>query len=64
MEDRITELETKMTHQEKMIDELNDVVIQQGKEIEALKVKARVLKESMSQQLLKNEEDETPPPHY
>lgn len=64
MENKIIDIEITLAHQQKMIDELNDVVIEQGKEIESLKVKARVLKETMSQQLMKNEEDETPPPHY
>lgn len=64
MEDRLIEIEMTLTHQQQMIDELNEVVIEQAKEINALKIKAKLLKESMNQQMIKKEEDETPPPHY
>jgi SlyX protein len=64
MENRLTEIEMTLAHQQKMIDELNDVIIEQSKEIAALQNKTRVLKESMDQSIMKKEEDETPPPHY
>lgn len=64
MEDRIIDLEIKFTHQEKIIDELNEVIIEQGKEIIELKKKIKLLKDSFDQQLVKNEEEEVPPPHY
>ena len=64
MEDRLTDIEITIAHQQKMIDELNDVIISQGKEIDALKHKAMLLKESMNQEFMKKEEEETPPPHY
>ena len=64
MENRLMDIEMTLAHQQKMLDELNEVVISQAKEIEALKVKAKVLKESMNQEFMKKDEDETPPPHY
>ena len=48
MEDKLIDIEITLAHQQKMIDELNEVIIEQGKEIESLKVKARILKESMN----------------
>lgn len=62
--ERLIDIETTLAHQQRMIDELNEVIIEQGKEITALKKKTKLLKESMNQQLVKNLEDETPPPHY
>ncbi len=64
VEDRFIELETKLAHQEKMLDELNEVIIAQGKEIDALKDKTRIMKESMNQEPIKDSAEETPPPHY
>lgn len=64
MEERIKEIEMQIAHQQRMIDELNEVVFEQSKEIEALKRNAKILKESISQQLVKDFAEETPPPHY
>jgi SlyX protein len=64
MENRLTEIEMTLAHQQKMIDELNEVIIDQAKEISALQNKTRILKESMNQEFMKKDEDETPPPHY
>ncbi|MCV6599377.1 MAG: SlyX family protein [Alphaproteobacteria bacterium] len=64
MEDRIKELEMQISHQQKIIDELSDVVFEHSKEILNLKNKTELLKESMNQQLVKDFAEETPPPHY
>lgn len=66
IEDRITELEIKSTHQEATIADLNDVILSQQKAIDSLE--SRLLKmeteiKSLSSNI-KNASDETPPPHY
>jgi len=35
--DKLTDIETKLAHQDKIIDDLNDVVIAQSREIDRLK---------------------------
>ena len=67
MNDRTTELETRVAFQDKTIQELNEVVTRQQGEIdrlvrdmEALKVQVR----SLSSYPVASRDDETPPPHY
>ncbi len=65
MEERIIELEKKVSYQEKVIEDLNDVVVGQQKELDRLKIRWDDLqKQVMSGSLVKNQEDEEPPPHY
>jgi len=67
MQARITELEAKVTYQEHAIQELNDVVAGQQKQIDILQADvSRILahlKEISPSQIARPEE-ETPPPHY
>ena len=67
MEDRIIELETKISYQEHLIQELNDVITHQQKQIDALEVEMKRirdhLKSSNASQIARPEE-EVPPPHY
>ncbi len=67
MEKRIIELETKLSYQDHMIQELNDVVTRQQKQIDTLEIELRRvrehLKSSSSSQIARVEED-VPPPHY
>lgn len=65
LEQRLMEIEMTIANQEKVIDELNEVVIEQSKMIDKL------LKQNLFlADLIKNEEgvkplsEETPPPHY
>lgn len=67
MNDRTTELETRVAFQDKTIQELNEVVTRQQGEIdrlvrdlEALKVQVR----TMSSYPVASRDEETPPPHY
>ena len=46
VEERITELEIQLAHQNKVIDELNDIVARQDKEMSALTRKVQLLLES------------------
>ncbi|NOR72680.1 MAG: hypothetical protein GQ467_02230 [Mariprofundaceae bacterium] len=67
MEKRIIELETKLSYQDHTIQELNDVVTRQQKQIDALELRMKRiqdhLKATASSQLARPEED-VPPPHY
>jgi SlyX protein len=64
MNDRITELEIKLAHQEKLIDELNEVVTGQWKDIDILKKKFVLLNEMIKQFDTKNSEADESPPHF
>jgi len=66
MEDRIIDLETKSAYQEHLIQELNEVIISQQKQIDRLEKSLLHLKD-----FLRNQEEqpsapekEAPPPHY
>ncbi len=67
MNDRISELETRIAFQDKTVQELNDVVTRQqgeidrlARELEALKIQLR----SLSAYPVASRDEETPPPHY
>ena len=64
MDDRITELETKIAHQEKLLDELNEVVTGQWRDIDILKKKFVLLNEMIQQLDGKSSEADAPPPHF
>lgn len=64
IEERLIEIEIALANQEKMLDDLNDVVIKQGKIIDELVKQTRMIKDFLPQDLVKPLEEETPPPHY
>jgi len=67
MEKRIIELETKVSYQEHIIQELNDVVTRQQKQIDALEAEMKRTREHLkgnSSSGLARPEEESPPPHY
>jgi len=66
MEDKITEIETMLAYQQKVIDELNEVVSEQTKDIMSLKNRLNATQKSLEEanSRIKDIEDETPPPHY
>jgi len=67
LNERIIELETKSSYQEHLIQELNEVIISQQKQIDALQASIQrmsdYLKNSQGSQLARPDE-EVPPPHY
>lgn len=67
MQERLAELEVRLTFQDKTIQELNEVVTRQQRqldrmtrELETLKAQLQVLAPS----LVASQSEETPPPHY
>lgn len=67
MQDRLTELETRVAFQEQTIQELNDVVTRQQSEIDRLSRGYETLKLELLElapSLLASRDQEPPPPHY
>ncbi|MBT8126805.1 MAG: SlyX family protein [Gammaproteobacteria bacterium] len=67
MEDRITELEIRLTHIEDTLDVLNQSVIDQHKLIDRLQLQIAILEKKLkavASSNIANESEETPPPHY
>ncbi|MAF90811.1 MAG: SlyX family protein [Bdellovibrionota bacterium] len=68
LEKRITDLEMKFSYQDHLIEELNEVIVQQQKELQRLKnlwlqFEEVKLKGGLDQGI-KNLSEEVPPPHY
>lgn len=67
MEDRITELEIRLTHIEDTVDVLNATVIDQHSLIDQLQLQISILEKKLKVAATSNiaqESEETPPPHY
>ncbi|MDD3518809.1 MAG: SlyX family protein [Chromatiales bacterium] len=66
-EDRIVDLEIRIAHQERAIEELGDALLGQQRLIDALHHELEVLRERLRAIPLSNvarPDEETPPPHY
>lgn len=63
MESRLNDLEIRIAYQDKVIEDLNNVVIELRREVERL---ARQIEESQAGETenLKDLSQEVPPPHY
>ncbi|HQP91622.1 MAG TPA: SlyX family protein [Candidatus Omnitrophota bacterium] len=65
MDKRLIEIEKKISFQEHTIADLNKAIIDQQKQIRTLEAQIKHLKEQVTgPDLVKKQEDETPPPHY
>ena len=64
LEERLIKIETAIALQEKVIDDLNQVVIEQGKKIDALQKQNQYLLNNLESDAVKPLNEETPPPHY
>jgi SlyX protein len=67
MDERITELEIRLTHLEDTIDVLNHTIIEQQKLIDQLQLQISILEKKLKASAASNiahESEETPPPHY
>ena len=67
MDERITELEIRLTHLENTIDVLNQTIIEQHNLIDQLQLQISILEKKLKASAASNiahESEETPPPHY
>ena len=64
LEQRKINIETALACQEKMLDEINQVVIEQAKMIDRLKLENQYLLDNLQREVVKPLSEETPPPHY
>ncbi|MCI5545296.1 MAG: SlyX family protein [Azospirillum sp.] len=64
LEQRLIDIEINLANQEKILDELNSVVIEQGKIIDRLSAQNKILLEALKEDTVKPLSEETPPPHY
>lgn len=64
LEQRLIDIEINLANQEKIIDELNSVIIEQGKNIDLLLRQNKMLIEALREDTVKPLSEETPPPHY
>ena len=63
MEERVTDLENRYTHQERLVQELLDTVYRQQQELDRLQRDVEQLRLALPS-LVERPEDEEPPPHY
>lgn len=67
MDNRITELEIRITHLEDTLDTLSDTIIEQHNLIDQMQLQITVLEKKLkaaAESNIADEKDETPPPHY
>ena len=64
LEQRLIDIEINLANQEKMLDELNGAVIEQGKIIDLLRRQNKLLLEALKEDAVKPLSEETPPPQY
>lgn len=64
LEERLIAIEITLTNQERIIDDLNQVIIEQGKKIDFLQKQNKLLFERLDSETVKPLSEETPPPHY
>ncbi len=67
MDNRITELEIRITHLEDTLDTLSDTIIEQHNLIDHMQLQITVLEKKLkaaAESNIADEKDETPPPHY
>ncbi|MFJ2711756.1 MULTISPECIES: SlyX family protein [unclassified Pseudomonas] len=66
LQDRVTDLESRLAFQDDTIQALNDVLVEQQRVVERLRLQMTALlrrQEEMSGQF-ESSEEEAPPPHY
>ena len=64
MEERLTELETKISYQEQTIEDLNQVVIELRWKLDKMEKQCQELSNQMEKSKIKDRSLEVPPPHY
>ena len=63
-EERLIKIETVLSEHERLIVELNEVIISQGKMIDHLVKQNQYLTDLLKEDAVKPLSEETPPPHY
>ncbi len=65
-EDRFVDIEMAISNLERVVEDLNEVIIKQGKDIAFLQKQNHYLTEAIrnTSSTVKPLEEETPPPHY
>lgn len=64
IEQRLIDIEMAIAHQDKIIEDLNQVVILQGKQIDNLLRQNQYLLSVLENDTVKPQNEEVPPPHY
>ncbi len=64
IENRLIDIEMAIANLQRVVDDLNDVVIKQGKAIDLLQKENKVLASMVNNENVKPLSEETPPPHY
>ncbi|GAA4255143.1 SlyX protein [Azospirillum formosense] len=66
-ESRLTELETRLAHHERMAEEMSAVLFEQGRTIDLMTAQMRRLRDRVAELesgMPRAPQDEPPPPHY
>lgn len=64
VESRLIEIETALAQQERIVDDLNQEIIRQGKLIDRLQKQCEYLKNNLETETVRPLSEETTPPHY
>lgn len=67
MDDRLIELENRIAFQDHTLQELNEVIVRQQREIDDLRRELEALRaqfQALAPALVASRSEETPPPHY
>ena len=64
IEERLIDIESAIANQDKIIEDLNQMVIMQGKQIDNLMRQNQYLLSMLESDSVKPQSEETPPPHY
>ena len=67
MDDRLIELESRIAFQDHTLQELNEVIVRQQREIDDLRRELEALRaqlKALAPALVASRSEETPPPHY
>ena len=64
LDNRLMNIEMALANQERVIEDLNQVIIEQGKKLDHLQKQNKYLLENLESAAVKPLSEETPPPHY
>ena len=64
LNDRLVEVESRIVMQERTIEQLNEVILEQATQLERLRAQLQQLSEQMRKSGDDSEHPDPPPPHY